>query len=518
MAIVLGILAIGCAVIAATYRDYGITWDEGVQAEYGDLVAAYFASGGEDTRGNELLNLKHYAPLFDLAGSLAVSWSGGDAFEIRHFLIALTGLGTVAGVALYAFSFGGLTAATVSAITLATMPRFHGSAFNNPKDIPFACAFTFSMLALATWLGAPRPRRARALLTGLAFGLALGVRPGAFPILVVLAAFVAAWRLATSTPSERDTLRPTTLFLDAVLLVIVAWVTMVAPWPWAHQSPLAHPIAAMREAASFSTTFEVLFDGTTYSSDRLPRIYLPKYLLVTTPPLVLLLAAVGLFAPRHRVFDGADTDAGLRRTLVYAWLLLPIGAVVLLRPNLYDAYRHFLFLLPAVALLAGLGAKAIVDTVRDGVARRAVIAAILVASLLPIASLHRLHPYASTYFNTFAGGLAGAAGRYETDYWGSSYKEAIEWIAAQPRPADRPLRVLVATSEFNREGAAHYLPEDVKMRTTWGLLLPGASLPRKYDYYIATTRYGYDRNFESTPIAHIVGRDGAAFTVIRTNR
>jgi hypothetical protein len=174
--------------------------------------------------------------------------------------------------------------------------------------------------------------------------------------------------------------------------------------------------------------------------------------------------------------------------------------------------------LPAIALLAGLGAKAIAGAARDGAARRVVLAATLAVSLLPIASLHRLHPYASAYFNTFAGGLAGAAGRYETDYWGSSYKEAIEWIAARPRPADRPLRVRVATSEFNREGAAHYLPKDVRMRTTWGLLLPGATLPRKYDYYVGTSRYGYDRNFESTPIAHVVGRDGAAFTVIRTNR
>jgi 4-amino-4-deoxy-L-arabinose transferase-like glycosyltransferase len=514
----LGILAVGCAVIAATYRDYGITWDETAQAKYGDLVAAYFASGGEDTRCNDFLNLQHYAPLFDLAGSVAVAGTGGDAFEVRHLLIALTGLGTVVGVALYALSFGGYTAASVAAITLATMPRFHGSAFNNPKDIPFACAFTFSMLALAKWLAAPCPRRAHALVTGLAFGLALGIRPGAFPILVVLAAGAVVGWLATLSPSERSALRPMTLVGDTALLLVVAWMTMVAPWPWAHQAPLANPIAAMREAASFSTTFDVLFDGTTYRSDNLPRIYLPKYLLLSTPPLVLVLAVVGLIAPRRRDFDPETAQVGLERALVSAWLLAPIAAVVVLRPNLYDAYRHFLFLLPAIALLAGLGAQAIVDWARDGAARRVAQAMIVAASLLPIVSLVQLHPYGYAYFNTFAGGLAGADGRYETDYWASSHKEAMEWLALQPRPDNRPLRILVAAGQFNRESAAHYLPADIKMRTTWGLLLPGAALPRKYDYYVGTTRYGYHRNFESTPVAHVVGRDGAAFAVIRANR
>ena len=40
-----------------------------------------------------------------------------------------------------------------------------------------------------------------------------------------------------------------------------------------------------------------------------------------------------------------------------------------------------------------------------------------------------LHPYQSIYFNRlFAGGLQGASGRFETDYWGTSYREAVEWV------------------------------------------------------------------------------------------
>jgi hypothetical protein len=39
-----------------------------------------------------------------------------------------------------------------------------------------------------------------------------------------------------------------------------------------------------------------------------------------------------------------------------------------------------------------------------------------------------LHPYEYTYYNRAYGGLKAAHGQQETDYWGLSLKEGIEWI------------------------------------------------------------------------------------------
>jgi hypothetical protein len=39
-----------------------------------------------------------------------------------------------------------------------------------------------------------------------------------------------------------------------------------------------------------------------------------------------------------------------------------------------------------------------------------------------------LHPYEYTYFNQLTGGVRGAHLRYETEYWGLSLREGIEWI------------------------------------------------------------------------------------------
>jgi hypothetical protein len=39
-----------------------------------------------------------------------------------------------------------------------------------------------------------------------------------------------------------------------------------------------------------------------------------------------------------------------------------------------------------------------------------------------------LHPYQYIYFNSLVGGLEGAHKKYDTEYWGASYNEAINWF------------------------------------------------------------------------------------------
>ena len=42
------------------------------------------------------------------------------------------------------------------------------------------------------------------------------------------------------------------------------------------------------------------------------------------------------------------------------------------------------------------------------------------------------------------------------------------------------------------------------------------SLPAQYDYYIGTSRYGFDQSYPDSKIAYVVGREGAVFAVVRS--
>jgi hypothetical protein len=130
------------------------------------------------------------------------------------------------------------------------------------------------------------------------------------------------------------------------------------------------------------------------------------------------------------------------------------------------------------------------------------------------ATIVRLHPYQMTYFNALAGGVGGAAGHYETDYWLTSYKEAIEWIETQPHDAGRPVRVLVAANENSCWCAGYFAADGLSIEIT----LTGGQqgdLPDGVDYYVGTSRAAMDANFPAARIVHQIGREGAVFTAIK---
>ena len=509
-------MLVGLVVILATYRSYGSNWDEAVQAHYGELAVDYFRSGLIDRRVNRFLNLRFYGPLVEMIPALLYGETKAGTYELRHLFIPLFGLATVPAVFGYASLARIPGLPLLAVLALATMPRFYGDWFNNSKDVPFACLFALSMYTLAALSRTRQFAPWRVVACGLAFGLTLDVRPGGFPILAVF--FVSAALLSFAVPDREGVATVehspvTTVLLQGIGVFAVAWAVMVLPWPWAHENPLAHPIEAMREAASFTTSYPVLFDGTVVSSSAMPRGYLLKYLLITTPPVLLVLSFVGIVAGLIRARRAAAQSFLFLLTLL--WLLLPLILFILMRPNVYDGIRHFLFILPAVAILAAYGASWLCERLASPRWRGLAMAACAALLLLPIKDLVALHPYQTTYFNVLVGGVAGADGKYETEYWLTSYREAIAWVNEQAaRRPGKITTVAVAGDGYITPWVDYYAHPNVRAHI---VVAPPEqpSLPDGTDYYIATKRWGFDLGYAAAPVVYTIGRAGAVFTVIK---
>ncbi len=511
------LLAIGLAVVVATYPDYGPTPDEGVQATYGELALGYFATGGTDTSCNEFLNLRFYGPLVEMLPALVYDTSSPGKYETRHLLLGLLSLLTIPAVWRFARGFALPGAAAFALLAVLTLPRFFAHWFNNSKDMPFALAVLWFMLALGWVAREPDWRWKQVLACGATLGLTLCVRPGGFPILLVflVAAAGIGWlgsRWDTGEPRPDGNRPGIGMSLGRIALVpIVAWVVMVLPWPWAHEAPLAHPLEAMRVATRFPTTMPVLFEGTTWHSDQLPWYYLPKYLAIGTPLGTLLLALVGLLLGLRTLIRDPGSARARMLALTLVWLFVPLALFALFTPNVYGGMRHFLFLWPAVGILAGFGAAGIrAEASPENRITTAV--ALAVTLLLPVREMVRLHPYQLAYYNALVGGTGGAADGYWTDYAMTSYKEAVEWINDE---ADgRPTRVILAAGVPVMTWVADYADEGVEL-IPLATLPPDARQPGIADYFIGTTRLGTDRTFPRAPVVHTIGRDGAVFTVVR---
>lgn len=442
-------------------RDAGITYDELFQSTYGDHVLAWYRSGFADDSAMRFMDLYLYGGLFDLCAQWLAGYLPLDQFDTRHLLTALLATLGVVGTARMAARVGGAWAGLLAGLMLALTPSWVGHGLFNPKDIPFAVAALFATnAALRLAMGPALPTWRATGWAALAAGIALAVRPGGVFVLgyPFLAAGSRALLEIVRRARAQEPLRAGPLLgalsVRGLALVAVAWLVMLSAWPWAQLDPLERPLEAMAAASRFPWEGEVLFDGARIDGRELPRSYLPVWFAITLPEIYQVALACAAFALARRVkakrWPSAEQLLGFG--MIALSLLLPLTAALVLRPVIYDAHRHFLFLFPPLAAIAGIALADVLGPGNRPLWLRGLAGAALALLALRVGvDMVRLHPYEYVYFNRTFGGLRAARGRFETDYWGASYKEGLEWVLNEvPALEDRPLRVTACDRHSNR--------------------------------------------------------------------
>src|SRR5436190_18564809 len=144
----IGVLAALGIVALLTFRDYGLSWDDYVHAEYGDLLLKFYASGLRDQRALSWVNLYYYGGGFDLLAALAAKLLPFSLFESRRLLGATVGLLGLFITWRIGRRVGGSSAGLIALILFASCPLYYGHMFMNPKDSPFAVAMAIFLLGL----------------------------------------------------------------------------------------------------------------------------------------------------------------------------------------------------------------------------------------------------------------------------------------------------------------------------------------------------------------------------------
>jgi hypothetical protein len=193
--------------------------------------------------------------------------------------------------------------------------------------------------------------------------------------------------------------------------------------------------------------------------------------------------------------------------LTLLWFLIPFIYFVVATPGMYDNLRQILFITPPLGILAGFALKWILDKIQ----KRSIQALLVGLVLLPnLYALISLHPYQYIYFNTFTGGVQGAYRQYELDYWGASYKEAVEYLN---QVAEEGALVAVhGPILISRQ----YKRDDLKFEraSRFPSLFTSAN-EEGIDYVILTTRSNEDLEFDMDgTVIYTVSRDGAILAIV----
>ena len=427
------LLASLIVIVAISYGDYGISNDEIVQQHYGELIIRYYSSGFSDRTLFGYDNLYLYGGLFDVAATLLAQRLPLDLYAVRHLLCAAVGIGGVVATWATARMIAGPRAGLIAAVALCVCGAWYGGMFNHTKDVTFAAAMmgaTGMILRLVRAL--PRPPLHEVLLAGLVIGAALGLRALGLLLLVYGACAVLLEWAGRDFASRRDRFA----FLGRSLLtlapaLVVAYAIMIAAWPWAALE-IFNPIRGLLTFTHFRYPIRTILAGQTYDMAEVPRWYVPAYLLIRLPLMTLvgfLFALLFTLAPRL----GRPTMSPRARretALVAVTVFLPVAAHVIAHGPAFSGIRHFLFVVPPLAVLAGIGFDVLMRRVgfHRPVLAATVGMAVVAAAATNALTLLRLHPHQYLAYNSLVGGLEGAAGRYASDYWVNIMPEAVRLL------------------------------------------------------------------------------------------
>jgi len=514
------VLLVAAAVVAfLTFEDYGVTWDEQVQNDYGKMVLNYYLTGFQDRSALTFFDLWLYGGLFDSVAAALNKFSQLGEYETRHLLNAITGLVGVIGCWKLARQYGGDRGAFWAMTLLLLIPTWYGDMFNNPKDVPFAACFVWSLYYLAAAIPTlPRPPFSLCLRLGLAIGLCLGVRVGGLLLFVYMAilgvsflwlAFRAHRDLGTSVRQLRDG-----VVHFALPTLLIAYPVMLLFWPWAQSAPFSHPFEALRRFSELPQQIEVLFNGHVYTSDHLPWYYLPETLAIRLPELVLAALAGGLALALLRLRQGGwrlERDGILRAELLVLAIAWPLAYVILTHAHMFDGMRHFIFLLPPIAVVAGISLDRMMQyAARWGHALLALYVATGLFLSYQVWLMASLHPDQYVYYNELVGGVDDAAGRFEMDYWGNSLAEAVHALESELRETygenfdKHQFKIRVCDAPFS---AKYFFPPNFKLTNS----------DLQADFYIAFTRYNCHKSLRGLEI-YRVERLGALLAVVLDRR
>jgi hypothetical protein len=517
-----GLLLLVAVLILLTFTQYGTTWDEPVQTSYGAEIVRYYVNL---LHGHYALpvdnspdkNLYLYGGMFDTLAAPFNLWHH-KLYECRHLFNALFGLFGLIGCWKVGRFVGGPAIGFLSTLLLVITPRYYGAMFNNPKDIPFAIGYIWSIyyiLQFSRRLPDVSPRVNLRL--GLAIGATLATRVGGLILLGYLGLVVAIWFvvLARTAGFSIRTMRVSLPVLrSCAWITAISWAIMLIFWPWAQARPFTRPFQALTRFSRFADwQGNVLYGGALIKSTELPRGYIVRWLVITLPEIFLAALAVGCVYAAWKLFSRSRaTSATLREAnLRNAGILLlasifPIVYVIVRRSVLYNAERHLTFVVPPLACLAAWGCYLAVSELGSN-SRRLVAASALVYLAFHLTTMVRLHPDEYVYFNQFVGGLKGAYGRYDTDYWGNSYREAVQDLSAyvgSAKGGGRDRQYKIYLTYINRSCVTYYFPRNFSL--TYDL--------DQADYFIANTSIGTDKLVDG-PVVLQVERLGVPLAVVK---
>ncbi|MBM3399102.1 MAG: hypothetical protein FJY15_00885 [Bacteroidetes bacterium] len=412
-------------------KDAGISGDEFIQYQWADTaIIPYFTEDKDAALFDKSDNhMENYGSSFDTFTAALVRISGTDEiFQLRHFWNAVMGFLCIffAGLIVRYLTRSWLWAC-IGMLLLFFTPRLLGDSLNNPKDIPFAAGYIVGLYYALLYYGKNGGRIGQAVGIILGTGLAISIRVGGFvliPTIALLAGlrFIENTGLANFLKLRWKGIKP--YIASFATIGLLSFFAGIALWPYGLDDPFSNPFKALDAFTKFPVTLRQLFEGTMTDSSMLPPYYLSKFLLITTPVIslagLLLYFMFGLFNRKNY---------GHALMIVFFAAAFPVFYIVFQKSNVYGGMRQIMFVVPCIVISATAGFAFLGKILaRFTIVKWGLPVLVLAGCIPPAIHTFKNHPLQYIYFNELTGGIKGAYGEYEMDYYLASLRQSTEWF------------------------------------------------------------------------------------------
>ncbi|MCX6232253.1 MAG: tetratricopeptide repeat protein [Bacteroidetes bacterium] len=396
-------------------------------------VYNYYASFGKDTSftnadNKDMEGMKDYGMSFDLLTVVVNKMLHVDKiFESRHAMNAMVGWLAMLFCGLLAYRLANWRAALITFFLMFFSPRFLGHSFNNPKDVPFAMAYIFCIYYIVRFFQQfPKPSKKVSFYVALGIAMAISVRIGGLLLIAYLFVFMGFYALFTtnlkSLFAQESIAKFKKLLIYAAIISVAGYFMGILLWPYALQSPISNPQKTLAFMSNFTASLRQIYEGVSIWSDKVPWYYTIKYILISVPVSVIVGAILFIFLEK-------------KKDLQYFWVFVilfsfgfPIFYIAYKHSNVYGGWRHAMFTYPPLVVAAGLGFNSLINVFKNNYLKIGAAVALVLLTTSAIRHTIKNHPYEYVYYNEFVGGVKGAFGNYEMDYYVHSLKQAAEWV------------------------------------------------------------------------------------------
>ena len=444
--------------------DFGLSWDVLSNENNGLRAYDFYFKGFDAARFRSHHGDIAYGPLADLWIKIAQDFTADplQRWTIRVFLQALLTFSCLIPVFLIASRVVSNGLALIPPALLVATPVFFGHAFINPKDSIAASGFVWCLWLILYCFEDGRQRRYWPMVVlGVLLGMTASIRYlTAYLLLIVpLVAIILPAQPCGSLHSSEHVGLVTRLWGQitlchrelAILLFTFAVVYTLSMPVILTDFGLHSYLGVVGHFAHAGWSGGVLYFGHEVSAQHLPWHYVYGYLFVQLPLFyhLFLLTFVGvcLIRPQRmwQAIARLDRRASTTLVAVLAAAVIPFVLILIVRPVLYDGFRHVLFIVPLLCILFYLGFILAIGQIGE-FSRGALVALVALCWIQSTLAMRWLHPYEYAYYNP----LVNLAGSFELDYWGTSFREIAQRLNQYARENTRggeKLRVSICGPE-----------------------------------------------------------------------